>query len=384
MKRGVLFLIILSIVLSVTNCKKSTNNIIYDKKYIEPIKAAREQLGFYMARNLIPGASIAVIKNNQLIYSEAMGQASKELEVPAKRETKFRIGELSELFTSFIYLRMVEEGILHPDSSIQHYLPDFPEKEYRINLHYLVNHISGIREPNSNEEEWRGLNVSLEAGLDQFKNDPLSQAPTMYEAPSMYNYNLLGAIMEKATGKRFQKILETYVTDTLNLTNTVIDNPYTTIPNRTQFYDHNIVAQVVNATTHDMRYKAPSQGLLSTSEDIAKFGNEIMHTKLLSEETKKTMFESIPLFDNIPSSMANGWIIMSDSNSNTVYGKAGSVVGGNASILIYPEYELVIAFTTNLSTSINDTPIFNIAKNFLPESAIKKEEEKTEDNSNRE
>ena len=380
MKQSVLFLIILSIILSVTNCKKSTKDIIYDKKYIEQIKATREQLGFYMARNLIPGASIAVIKNNQLIYSEGLGQASKELKVPANRETKFRIGEISELFTSFIYLQMVEEGTLHPDSSIQHYLPDFPEKKYRINLSYLVNHISGIREPNNNEKDWRGLNVTIQAGLNQFKNDPLSQPPTMYEIPSMYNYNLLGAIMEKATGKRFQKILETYVTDTLKLTNTAIDNPFATIPNRTQFYDHNIVAQVINATTRDMRYKAPSQGLLSTSEDIAKFGNEIMHTKLLSEETKKTMFKSIPLFDNIPSSMANAWILMSDSNSNTIYGKAGSVVGGNASILMYPEFDLVIACATNLSTSVNDTPIFKIAENFLPESARKKQEEQTEDN----
>jgi len=380
MKQSVSFLIILAIILSFTNCKRSTNDIIYDKKYIEPIKAARDQLGFYMARNLIPGASIAVIKNNQLIYSEALGQASKELEVPAKRETKFRIGELSEIFTSFIYLQMVEEGILHPDSTIQHYLPAFPEKEYHLRLQYLVNHTSGIREPNENEEEWRALNVTIEAGLDQFKDDPLSHPPTMYQTPSMYNYNLLGAVMEKATGKRFHQLLKTYITDTLKLSNTVIDNPLINIPGRTQFYDHNIVAQVVNATTRDMRYRAPSQGLLSTSEDIAKFGYEIIHTELLSEETKNTMFESIPLFDSIPSGMANGWLLMSDSNFNTIYGKGGSVTGGNASILIYPEYDLVVACATNLSTHLNDTPIFEIASNFLPESARKKEEEQSEDN----
>lgn len=367
MKHIFQILVLLIIVLTFTNCEKRSSDLLYDKKYIDEIKATREKMAFYLGRNSIPGASITISKNGKIIYSEGYGLASKELEVPALRTTKFRIGELSELFTSFIYLQMLEKGILHPDSSVQYYFPDFPEKEYRINLHNLVQQTSGLREPNITESDWRGLNVSIQKGLDQFKDDPLTSSPGLYQEPNMFNYNLLGAVMEKASGMGFHKILEKYVTDTLNLTNTVIDNPFRTIKGRTNFFDQDFVAQIVNATTLDLRFRAPSQGILSSSEDLVNFANAVLHSDLLSEETKKTMFEPILLFDDIPSSMSNGWLLLTDNSKNTIYGKSGSVTGGTASILVYPEHDLIIACTANLSSSINDTPIFEIAAEFLPE-----------------
>ncbi|MDB4581508.1 beta-lactamase family protein [Draconibacterium sp.] len=376
MKRSVKISILLVLVLLFTNCEKRESNILYDKQYIEEIKAAREKVGFFLARNSIPGATIAISRNGKIIYSEGIGLASKELEVPATRKTKFRIGNASELFTSFIYLKMVEEGKLHPDSSIQHYLPDFPKKEYRINLQHLVNHTSGIREATNTEENWGALNVTIQKGLDSFKNDPLDAYPGLYQTPSMFNYNLLGAIMEKVTDTRFPRILEAYVTDTLHLTNTVVDNPQRIIMGRTQFFDLNLIAQTINASSRDMRYKASSTGILSNAEDLAKFGHAIIQSDLLSEDTKKNMFEPVPLFDDIPSEMVNGWLLLIDSSNNTIYGKSGNVTGGTASIIIYPEYDLVIACATNLSTSINDTPVFEVAALFLPESAKNKQEEK--------
>jgi len=365
MKQGFQILVLLLVIIAYTSCEKRSNDLIYDKQYIDEIKAARNKMSYYLAINSIPGASIAISKNGKLIYSEGMGKASVELDVPVSRSTKFRIAELSELFTSFIFLQMVEEGKLHPDSSIQHYFPDFPEKEYRLNLSNLVQQTAGFREPNLKEIDQRAFNVSIQKGLEQFKDDPLTSSPGLYQDPNMFNYNLLGAIMEKTTGKRFNKILESYVTDTLNLTNTVIDNPFKTIKGRTHYFDHNLVAQVVNATTRDLRYCAPSQGLLSTSEDLVKFAHAVLHSDLLSEKTKKTMFEPIPLFDGIPSSMSHGWLLLVDKWNNDAYGKSGSITGGNASILIYPSQDLIIACTTNLNLSINDSPVFDIAEEFF-------------------
>jgi serine beta-lactamase-like protein LACTB, mitochondrial len=74
----------------------------------------------YLMINNIPGGSFSIAKEGKIIYAEAMGLASKDLEVPANRKTKFRIGEVSELFTSLIYQMMIEDGTLHPDSSVQH------------------------------------------------------------------------------------------------------------------------------------------------------------------------------------------------------------------------------------------------------------------------
>jgi CubicO group peptidase (beta-lactamase class C family) len=300
-----------------------------------------------------------------------MGLASKDLEVPATRETKFRIGEVSEIFTSFIYLRMVEDGLLQPDSSIQHYIPDFPEKEFKITLHHLANHVSGFRDPTMNEKDSRMQNITLQKGLDIFKEDRILSPPQTYQTINIFEYNLLGAIMEKATNKKFREILQEYCTDTLKLTNTTIDNPFVTIKGRTDFYNHDIIANVINATFRDFRYSAPSQGLLSNAEDLVKLGNAILYSDILSQETKEKIFKTVTLLDNSQTNLANGWVIIIDKNDNDLYGKKGSIMGGSSSILIYPKYGLVIASATNLLPNNESAPVFEMAEYFIDQEAAK-------------
>jgi CubicO group peptidase (beta-lactamase class C family) len=367
MKKGIQVLLLLVLGLSFTGCKKHTNKIVYNKKYIDEIKAARKDMMIYMVQNYIPGASISITKNGETIYSEGIGQASKELDVAVTRSTKFRIGELSELFTSFIYLKMVENGTLHPDSSVQYYLPNFPKKRYKITLQDLAYNCSGLpQEKDVKAENWVFL-TSLQQGLNLFKNDSLIAPPRFYQLSSMYNYNLLGAVMEKATGKYFNKILKEYLTDTLKLTNTVTDNPFRIIKGRTNYFGYNIVSEITTATHRDLRYCAPSRGILSNADDLVKLGNAILFSNYLSEKLKVDIFKQIPMHKGIPSQTTNGWLHLKTKTGETLYGRGGKITGGNASILIYPKEKIVIACTTNLNVEIKDTPVFDILNHFLPQ-----------------
>ena len=360
------FSLLLAIAFSFVQCSQSDPEILYNKKYIDEIKAAREKIMFFMSGNFITGGSFAIAKDGEIIYSEGVGLASKDLDVPVNRQTKFRIAQLSELFTSLIYHKMVEEGTLHPDSSVQYYLPDFPEKEYSISLHHLINQVSGIRTPTQKEKEWRAFNVSIQKGIDVFKDDPLTFPPGMYQAASFFNYNLLGAIMEKETGNPMSDILENYVTDTLDLENTVIDNPFITIKGRTSFFDQNYIAQQINATTIDLRFRAPSDGILSNAEDLVKFGNALLYSDYFSEEIKQKLFEPVILMDQRPAQLSNGWMLLRDRAGRTIYGRSGSVNGGSAAILVYPEEKMVFASAINRGGTTNDHPVFDMAAAFFP------------------
>lgn len=375
MKRRIQIVVLVSVILSLSNCKKSDHDIIYSKQYLKEIKEVRKEIGLFMASSFVPGANIAISKNGELIYSEGIGLASRDLDCKAKRDTKFRIGSLSEIFTSTIYLKMVENGVLHPDSSIQHYYPEFPEKETTICLKHLANHVSGIREPYYQEKNGTGANVSLEKGVTQFMNDEVIATSGAYQAPSTFNYNLLGLAMQKAEKKRFAQLFESYLSDTLHLDNTVLDNPYLIIHNRSDFFDHNMVSQVVNANTFDLRKNAPSEGVLSTAEDLVKFGNAILKSEYFSDNTREKMFEKITLTNGVVPDMVNSWMIIQDRSGRFVYGKDGTVKGGSASLLIYPDEELVIAVATNLTGATGTFPIFQIAEHFLP----KVESEETEE-----
>lgn len=363
-------ILLIALTISFISCEKEKAAIVYDKQYIDEIKEIRKELAFYLTRNYIPGATFAVALDGKIVYSEGIGFASKDLEVDMNRDNKLRIGDVSELFTSLIYMKMLEEGTLHKDSTVQHYLPDFPELNYKLTLDNLVNHTSGIRPLNSEEIDWRGLNISIQKGIENFKNDSLIFYPGWYQETNMYNYNLLGAVMEEATGKRFPLLLKEYVTDTLNLDNTLIDDPFRTIKGRTDFYDHNFVAQTVNATFRDMRYRAPSQGLLSNAEDLVKFGNAILNSDYISEDIKNTLFEPIILKDGFPATLSHGWMLSTDLKGRRISGRSGQVTGGGASLLIFPDVKLVIAGAINLTADMDDIPVFQIAGHFLTDNEI--------------
>lgn len=368
MKRVVLKLVVLIILpISLIQCTQKEKEVFYNKKYKDEVKQARKEVVYYMVQNSVPGATFAVSKGGELLYSDAVGLASKDLNVPVTRKTKFRIGKLSENFTALLYHMMVEEGTLHPDSTVQHYFPEFPEKQHRLTLKDLAQQTSGIREPSPQEKDWRGLNVSLEKGLEQFMNDSLVVPPGLVQIPSLFNYNLLGVVMEKATGNQFSRLLEEYITDTLQLTNTTVDNPFITIEGRTNYFDHNFIAQVIPATFRDMRHKAPSEGILSNAEDLVKFGNALLYSDNLSAEVKSRIFEPIILPNDMPANSSNGWIKFNDNSNRTIYGISSTVTGGSAAILIYPEEELVVAYATNLNAISDDAPVFRIASQFLPE-----------------
>ncbi len=93
MKRGIQLLILVAVLLGFSSCRKNQIDIVYDKKYIKDIKELRKEIAFYLQRNFIPGGSFAIARDGKFIYSEGMGLASKDLDVPVNRKTKFRIAE---------------------------------------------------------------------------------------------------------------------------------------------------------------------------------------------------------------------------------------------------------------------------------------------------
>lgn len=370
MKQIYFVITLVTLLLVFGSCENKPAKVIYDSSYKDEIKLVRKDVALHMTSNYVPGANFAVAKESKIIYSDAMGYASANLDVPMKREHKLRIGDLSELYTSAMYLKMVEDGILHPDSTVQHYIQDFPETEAeQVALKHLAYHTSGIRKEEQAESDWDGLNASIQKGLKQFMNDPLTSAPGSFEESSMFNINLLGAIMEKAAKKNFSRLLKEYITDTLNLTNTLIDNPISIIKGKSDFYHPNMMGQTNNAPSRDLRYIAPSKGMLSNAEDLVKFGMAILDSDYFNKEFTAKLFEPCTLLGNYKSKMAHGWILTNDDKGRLINARIGSVTGGGAAILIYPDEKLVVAYAENKTLNDNNLPVLEIANRFLKEAA---------------
>ncbi|MEM6769815.1 MAG: serine hydrolase domain-containing protein [Bacteroidota bacterium] len=93
-----------------------------------------------------PGAAVAVVKDQQIIFSRGYGSANLEYDIPNTPETVFHIASVSKQFTVFSILLLEEQGKLSFDDDIRKHLPEVPDFGTKITLRHLAAHTSGLRD----------------------------------------------------------------------------------------------------------------------------------------------------------------------------------------------------------------------------------------------
>src|SRR5215203_7253061 len=103
--------------------------------------ARRKELG-------LPGMSLVIVKDDQVIYSKGLGFKDFEKKVPVTSDTQFAIGSATKAFTALSVLMSADEGKLNLDDSPKKYLSYFkmydPDTDKNMTVRDLMNHSSGL------------------------------------------------------------------------------------------------------------------------------------------------------------------------------------------------------------------------------------------------
>jgi len=320
----------------------------------------------------IPGMSVAVAKDGNLIWSEAFGYADKDKKVPAQTNTIFRIASISKSFTAVGMMKLVEQGKLNMQASVQKYVPEFPDKGHAITPQLLASHRSGIRNYWNDSEALnkKHYNDVIES-LEKFKDDSLLFIPgTDYEY-SGYGYVLLSAVMQRAAEKDFLAYMYDSVFIPLGMMSTnpeLINNP---LPDESRFYDN------VTPYSHDgsivlspyINYgcKWAAGGFLSTTEDMVRMGNALLPGKnsFLNQATLDSLFKPRTMMRGILG-YDYGWMTAYDPYLRKVNFNFGAGSGATSALIIYPNQEAVIAIAANLGhAKFPYNRLMNIVNSFV-------------------
>ena len=194
-------------------------------------------VGKLMAERRIPGLSVSIAIDKQLVYEKAFGQADLEHAVPATFETRFRTASVAKPMTAAVILSLADEGKIDLDADIRTCCADFPEKQWKVTTRQLLGHLGGVRHYKSSAEASSTEHFfSLQSALATFKDDPLLHEPGSKFLYSSFGYNLLGSIAEGAGGKPFPQLLQERVLDSAGMSLTVIDDQSAIIPGRSRGY----------------------------------------------------------------------------------------------------------------------------------------------------
>ena len=93
-----------------------------------------------------PGATVAVVRNDSVIYSKGYGNANLEYTIPNSAGTIFHVASVSKQFTAYSLVLLARAGKISLDDDIRKYLTWFPDMKEKITIRNLLNHTSGIRD----------------------------------------------------------------------------------------------------------------------------------------------------------------------------------------------------------------------------------------------
>src|SRR6186997_3266803 len=172
--------------------------------------------------------SILVSENGRVIYKQGVGLANMEWGIPNTPDTKFRLGSITKQFTATLTLQLVEQGKIKLDGKLSDYLPEYrADIGSKVTIHHLLTHTSGI--PSYTDQPGFFENVSRNPyKVDEFVKKYAS-GDLQFEPGSKYSYNnsgyfLLGAIIERITGKPYEQVLKENIFDPLGMKNTGYDH----------------------------------------------------------------------------------------------------------------------------------------------------------------
>jgi CubicO group peptidase (beta-lactamase class C family) len=336
-------------------------------KYQQAIKKSKFLINAHRSATQVPGVQVAVWVDGDWIWRENFGFEDIEKQKPVSDSTVFRIASVSKSFTSLVFGKLMEEGVLTIDSDIREYLPDFPEKNYSIKVWQLPSSTSGIRHYTSSDPRINQLNyASIEASLDRFKEDPLIFEPGTDFHYSSYGWVLLSVLMEKASGLSFFELMER-VWFHLGMNNSSFDLPNNTNPNLAKSYVMGKNQKRIPAPLENRSFMYAGGGMISNVTDMVKVGMEILNPDYLESETIDFLTRPVILENGENTYYGMGWEVGVNRWGDEVIFHSGSMPGARSHLVIFPKERLVFAYLANTGDQFffNDREAHNIAELFL-------------------
>ncbi|RKH41192.1 class A beta-lactamase-related serine hydrolase [Corallococcus sp. AB050B] len=301
-----------------------------------------------MARNHIPGAAVAVVRDGKVIKLAAYGMANLEWNAPASPRTAFQIASGTKMFTAVLLMDLVGQGKLKLEDRACQYIADCPPAWKDITVRQLASHTSGMK-PGPVNADVSSITVAVEAA----KKVPLASAPGEKAAYGSDDFVLLAHILEKVGGAPYPQLLRDRVFMPLGMTSSGFDQATLTeedivltsdvVPGRAATYqwrkDHQ--QQYWFVYPH---YTLAAGGLFSSVTDMSRFAAALMSDKLLSAELRTAMWTPPTFNDGKPGSFAVGWTVGQYRGRPEVGHSGGPALSDT---VYYPDDKLAVVVLTN-------------------------------------
>jgi CubicO group peptidase (beta-lactamase class C family) len=225
---------------------------------------------------------VLVARGEAVLMRKAYGLADRSWNVPLTPTAKVQIASVTKQFTAAAILKLQDEGKLTVSDSVCRWVEPCPPNWAPMTLHHLMTHTSGMPDL-LNQADYKTVHRLPSTPAEQTAASVarnLSFTPGTRYRYSNSGYNLLGYVIEKASGRPYAEYLKTTFFEPLGMPNTGYFDPRIVMPEMARGYDWE--RGVVNPHWRDPTVIFSAGGLYSNADDLRTWTRALHAGRVIS------------------------------------------------------------------------------------------------------
>jgi CubicO group peptidase (beta-lactamase class C family) len=312
----------------------------------------------HIAHRDVPGLSIAVIYDQEIVWSKGYGYRDLEEKTPTTPSTVYRIGSITKLFTSTAILQLRDQGKLRLDDPVSRYLPwfrvrnTFPDAP-EITIRHLLTHTAGL----SREADfpyWTDHVFPTRGELAEAVplQDAINPPETTYHYSNL-GMSLLGEIVTEVSGQPWANYVQEKILQPLGMSSS------STAPGE-ELQRRLTTSYMVRASDgtrklfdyYESGAIAPAASIVSTVEDLSLFaslqfrGGPAGDDQILMGSTLREMQRVHWVYPSFTGGRGLGFSVSRRDGKNFV-GHGGSIGGNVSNLLLVPSEKIAVIVAIN-------------------------------------
>jgi len=300
-----------------------------------------------LARTGVPSASVAVVKDGQIVYVKAYGNARLEPRTPATPNMRYSIGSISKQFTAAAILLLQEQGKLSLDDKVARFIPNLTRAN-EVSIRQLLSHTSGYQDywPQDYVMPMMLQPVTAQRIMDLWARKPLDFDPGTKWQYSNTNYVIAGVIIERASRKPLLQFLNERILGPLGMMSVRNIDQEKLGEQDPVGYMRYALGPLRPAPKEGKGWLFAAGELAMTAADLARWDISIMDRKLLKPSSYRQLGTEVLLKNGLATHYGLGVSVNTEAGSRAL-SHGGEVSGFTAENIVFPDKRVAIVALTN-------------------------------------
>ena len=313
-----------------------------------------------MERDAIPGVQLAVTQDTKLLYSKSYGVADIETGRKVSNTTLFHVGSVTKAFTGLLLAELAVQGKVNLHAPISRYVPELTGRVGGVSLHQLLTHSAGWGD--ATNLNGRFDDAALGESMMRASDAWLHTTPDRVFSYSNPGFSMAGYVAERATGKPFIELMDTYLLDKLSLDHATFRPAMAmtrefSLGHVPDASNRQIVQRPMPVNAADN----PGGFLYSTAEDLARLCKVLMRGGILdgkrvvsAEATRLATSRNIAI-PGTPHNRSGYGLHIDVVGGERVWRKSGGVGGFSSQVSMWPDRQLAVVISVNNGSAMPST-----------------------------